>query len=228
MHLLVGGSARPPGTSGPHEAFDRAIGCANDVGLLADEADPATGAALGNFAQAFSHLALIHAAVRLAEAGRKTDVTREQRRDGWQRRLLAGAAAGIGATVPMTAVMAAAQRAGWLNELPPETITAAAADAADVELDEPELHGLSALNHLAFGASCGAGFAVLARRVPPGPPRVATGAAFGIIVWLASYQGWLPALDVLPPASRDHSGRRRTMFAAHVVYGATLGALLRS
>lgn len=128
----------------------------------------------------------------------------------------------------MTAVMAVAQRAGWLGELPPETITATAADAADAELDETRRHGLTAVNHLAFGASGGAAFAVLATCVPPGPSRVVTGAAFGLTVWLASYQGWIPALDILPPASRDQRGRRRTMIAAHVVYGATLGALLRS
>lgn len=52
---------------GAHDVFERAIGCANDLGLLAEEADPATDAALGNFPQAFSHLALIKAAVRLAE-----------------------------------------------------------------------------------------------------------------------------------------------------------------
>lgn len=49
-----------------HETFERAAGCANDVGLLAEEADTTTGDALGNFPQAFSHLALIKAAVRLA------------------------------------------------------------------------------------------------------------------------------------------------------------------
>lgn len=45
--------------------FDRVAGLANDVGLLAEEADPVTGALLGNFLQAFSHAALISAAARL-------------------------------------------------------------------------------------------------------------------------------------------------------------------
>lgn len=155
-------------------------------------------------------------------------MARSRQASGWQRRLLAGSVAGIGATVPMTAVMAAAQRMGWLKEMSPETITASAADAVDVELGEPERHGLSALNHLAFGASCGTGFALVATQVPRGSPRAAAGAAFGMAVWLASYQGWIPALDVLPPANRDRPGRRRTMIAAHLVYGATLGVLLRS
>jgi GH15 family glucan-1,4-alpha-glucosidase len=44
------------------EVFARACAQVNDVGLLAEEADSATGEALGNVPQALSHVALVNAA----------------------------------------------------------------------------------------------------------------------------------------------------------------------
>jgi GH15 family glucan-1,4-alpha-glucosidase len=45
--------------------FARLLSRCNDVGLLAEECDPATGRMLGNFPQAFSHVGLINSALNL-------------------------------------------------------------------------------------------------------------------------------------------------------------------
>jgi len=48
-----------------HALFDRVCGLANDVGLLSEEYDVTRGRMVGNFPQAFSHLTLVQAALRL-------------------------------------------------------------------------------------------------------------------------------------------------------------------
>jgi alpha,alpha-trehalase len=50
------------------ELFDRLAGFANDLGLLGEEIDTATGEQLGNFPQAFSHIGLITAAWQIDQA----------------------------------------------------------------------------------------------------------------------------------------------------------------
>lgn len=50
------------------EKFDQVTACANDLGLMSEEADPVTGELLGNFPQAFSHVGLINAAWQLSQA----------------------------------------------------------------------------------------------------------------------------------------------------------------
>jgi GH15 family glucan-1,4-alpha-glucosidase len=52
-----------------HEVFEVALSYANDVDLFAEEIDPETSDALGNFPQAFTHLGVINAALSLGNAG---------------------------------------------------------------------------------------------------------------------------------------------------------------
>lgn len=48
--------------------FERLLDLVNDVGLLSEEYDPSTGRLVGNFPQAFSHIALIDSALLLSGA----------------------------------------------------------------------------------------------------------------------------------------------------------------
>ncbi|HXI35696.1 MAG TPA: glycoside hydrolase family 15 protein, partial [Burkholderiales bacterium] len=57
--------------------FERLLALRNDVGLLAEEYDPAARRFLGNFPQAFSHVALVNTAMNLGEAEKPA----EQRAD---------------------------------------------------------------------------------------------------------------------------------------------------
>jgi GH15 family glucan-1,4-alpha-glucosidase len=51
--------------------FEHVLSYANDLGLFAEEIDPATGAALGNFPQAYTHIGLINAATAIEQAGKQ-------------------------------------------------------------------------------------------------------------------------------------------------------------
>ncbi|MCX4566116.1 glycoside hydrolase family 15 protein [Streptomyces albogriseolus] len=52
-------------TQEARELFERLLGLANDVGLLAEEYDTVNGRLLGNFPQAFSHIGLVNSALAL-------------------------------------------------------------------------------------------------------------------------------------------------------------------
>jgi GH15 family glucan-1,4-alpha-glucosidase len=49
--------------------FERLLGLRNDLGLLSEEYDTAAGRLVGNFPQAFSHVAIVNSARTLSELG---------------------------------------------------------------------------------------------------------------------------------------------------------------
>lgn len=66
-HLARGGGTLDQA----RERFDALCEHANDVGLFAEEIDPVTRRALGNFPQAFTHIGLINAALSIEERARR-------------------------------------------------------------------------------------------------------------------------------------------------------------
>ena len=56
-----------------HALFERMVGLRNDVGLLSEEYDPSSGRLLGNFPQAFSHIALVNTAMNLTAAAKPAE-----------------------------------------------------------------------------------------------------------------------------------------------------------
>jgi GH15 family glucan-1,4-alpha-glucosidase len=59
--------------------FDRLVGLCNDVGLLSEEYDARAGRLVGNFPQAFSHVALVNSAFNLNNAAKPAEQRAEQR-----------------------------------------------------------------------------------------------------------------------------------------------------
>jgi len=83
-YLALGGGR----AEAAEDALEQLCGYANDVGLFAEEIDPQTGHALGNFPQAFTHVGLINAALSLSHrlAGREPLVRRVRPRGAEQER----------------------------------------------------------------------------------------------------------------------------------------------
>jgi GH15 family glucan-1,4-alpha-glucosidase len=61
------------------ELFERLLKLRNDLGLLSEEYDPRAKRQLGNFPQAFTHVALINTANRLSGRSQRKHLTEQGR-----------------------------------------------------------------------------------------------------------------------------------------------------
>ena len=62
-----------------HALYDRLLTLRNDVGLLSEEYDPVAGQLVGNFPQAFSHVALVNSAFNLHRVDKPAEQRSEHR-----------------------------------------------------------------------------------------------------------------------------------------------------
>jgi hypothetical protein len=159
---------------------------------------------------------------------------RELRCDGREQHLAAevldGAVGGLVATLPMTIVMLLIhQRLPHAQRYPlePQILTDKTVRRLGLgkRLGRQQRQTVATLAHFGFGAAAGAAFGPLARWLPL--PPVIAGLVYGLVVWAASYAGWVPALGMLNPPNRRPQGRNAMMIAAHLVWGGVLGLFVR-
>jgi uncharacterized membrane protein YagU involved in acid resistance len=142
--------------------------------------------------------------------------------------MLQGAVAGLAATVPMSIVMVAIHRLlPWRERrtLEPKKISddMLRRVGLDDDLSESGREKASVAAHFGYGSACGIGYALSEPLSPL--PRGGRGPAFGLLVWAASYGGWLPALGTLPPPTRYPLARQAMLVVSHLVWGAAVEAV---
>jgi uncharacterized membrane protein YagU involved in acid resistance len=134
---------------------------------------------------------------------------------------------GVVATGPMTVAMILMHRRLPARErypLPPREITMKLADEAKMsEHMTPEVRSATTmLSHFGYGAACGA---IYAGVTEPRRRPFFSGIFFGLVVWIASYLGWLPATGILTPATEHPERRNALMIGAHLVWGLALSGM---
>ena len=140
-------------------------------------------------------------------------------------RLLIGGIAGFVGTMAMTSAMQRLHRRLPKEEqypLTPREIVDSIADSADVQLADETAKDVTTIAHFAYGAAVGAMIAAM----DPAPSK-RSGALAGSAVWLASYMGWIPAMNVLEPATRHPKRRNLLMIGVHLVWGAATASAMR-
>lgn len=157
-----------------------------------------------------------------------SEFSAEIKRDVWA--TIDGALGGLAGALTMSTLMLAARRARLMGRLPPERITQRVFFRGLRQIPrQREKNALAALLHIGFGVAGGTLFGLARRRVLSQFNLLAlstVGTAYGSLIWLVSYMGWVPVLDLLPPAHKDRTDRQIVMLVAHWIYGATLGVVV--
>ena len=159
----------------------------------------------------------------------------QQRSTGWGAAALTGALAGLAAALPMATVMIGLHRlmprrkadpVEPYRALPPKQISGVLAERAgapEVMRAGPRWDLATWAGHLGYGAATGGLYPLTIGRMRL--PTAARGMLFALIVWAASYLGWLPAANILPPATEQPARRNAVMILSHMVWGGLLASL---
>jgi uncharacterized membrane protein YagU involved in acid resistance len=139
-----------------------------------------------------------------------------------------GAMAGAVATVPMTVTLfGIAPFLPDVQPFPPKMAVRMVTGKAGLwqQLSSRQRNRLSWVGHFGYGALMGSVYAPVTRKYEAS--GVGSGVAFGLAVWAGSYLGMLPALGIRRPVRKDFWDDHLQLVAAHVVWGAALGWLVK-
>jgi uncharacterized membrane protein YagU involved in acid resistance len=141
---------------------------------------------------------------------------------GWLPRILI---AGTVSTAVMTGVMEILYNMLPHREqypLPPEEIaTVIERKVFGKSLGESPHMAWTLISHFGYGIILAGVYSMVADRMPF--RALLKGVLYGLAVWAGSYLGWLPALHIIPPATKHPPERNWLMLVAHVAWGAVLG-----
>ena len=146
-------------------------------------------------------------------------------------RMLAGAGAGLAATVGMHGMRTATQKLAPhtmppIKEDPGKFMVDRAESALPLETQErvPEtLESTAAtLLHFGYGMTAGLLYAALGSRRSS---LLRDGLGVGLAVWAAGYLGWLPRTQLMPPVTEQRSEQVIVPLLQHVLFGLAVVAV---
>lgn len=108
--------------------------------------------------------------------------------------------------------------------LPPRRIAMRLVTKSGFEVPrrESDRRALTLTAHYAYGTTLGGVYGLIAPRRPL--TALAGSVPFALSVWAGGYLGWLPAVGLHPPATRESAQRNALMIAAHFVWAGVIAA----
>jgi hypothetical protein len=141
------------------------------------------------------------------------------------KRACLGAAGGLLGTVAIQALMGATQK--WLpqanppmRQSPGEFMVEEVEEALPGAVRRHIPHAAEAVAAQGLGMGYGVAFGALYGALPRSPGSAALdGALLGLACWATGYLGWLPALGLMPPVSRQSPAQVAGPVVDHLAYG---------